>query len=378
MRMATAGATRYSGYIVNHRVTAMSPTPATYHGLCEEFGADDTARRERLTFLGLAGGDHALAAELTATVIAPHVGAVIDRFYERLQRDPVARTFIDDEETLRRLKTTQRSYLLSLGIGFDTVNYFEERYRVGQAHAWVGLPLTTYQCAYHALQQIIIDLITQTAPPDRHAPLIAALLKFTALDMSLAIETYHGLQVKGLNRSLDRLRHREHALRLRASFDTLTETLNRGEILQLLERELHRSRRHDEPLAIIMIDLDLFKKVNDEHGHPTGDRVLHQVAARITAAVRNVDTVGRYGGEEFLVVLPGATDAIAMSVGERIRRHVCASPINAERLLVTMTVSEGVTVAGPNDTPETMMARADAALYRAKHGGRNRIVSGAP
>ncbi len=353
------------------------PTPQT-GGLCDQLGIDEAIRRERLAFLDMLNGDHALADELVKVVIAPNVDDIIDRFYARLQTDPVARSFIADADILTRLKTTQKAYLLSLGIDFDSAQYFEERLRVGHAHAWVGLPLMIYQCAYAILQQIIIDCMVPSAAPARRAPLTAFLLKITALDMSLAIEAYHGMQVQGLNRSIDRLQHRQQSLQLRASVDALTETLNRAEILRLLEQVLRRSRPNQEPVSIIMLDLDFFKKVNDELGHPTGDRVLQQVAARIKSAVRNVDSVGRYGGEEFLVVLPGASEEMAMRIGERIRKNVAASPIKCDDRLIGMTVSEGVTVLGNGDTHEAMIARADRALYRAKHGGRDRVSYAAP
>lgn len=357
----------------------MTSTPTPHDGgLCEQIGFDAATRADRLAFLDLAAADHALAAELVTAVIAPHVDTIIDRFYAKLQSDPVARTFIADADILQRLRTTQKDYLLSLGIGFDSVAYFEERLRVGHAHAWVGLPLMIYQCAYRALQQIVIDCMTQATAPDRHAPLSGFLLKITALDMSLAIEAYHHVQVTGLTRSLDRLQHRQQSLQIRASTDALTDTLNRAEILGLLERLRRRSRQAHDPIAIILLDLDFFKKVNDEHGHPTGDRVLQQVAARIKSAVRNVDAVGRYGGEEFLVVLPGASAPIATQIGERIRQHVAASPIKCDRQLIEMTISEGVTVLDRNDSCDAMIARADEALYRAKRAGRNRLVFNAP
>ncbi len=164
-------------------------------------------------------------------------------------------------------------------------------------------------------------------------------------------------------------------LRFQASHDPLTGLCNRAATNQALERAVLRAALDGEPVAVAMIDLDHFKSVNDTHGHPAGDAVLREAARRISGAVRPGDVVGRYGGEEFLVVLPGCGPADAAAVGERIREQVAAWPVSLGRASIEVTASVGVGVApaAAEANPQGLVAAADAALYGAKRGGRNRV-----
>ncbi len=161
--------------------------------------------------------------------------------------------------------------------------------------------------------------------------------------------------------------------------DSLTGIFNRGAVLEALSRELARARRQQSPLAAIMIDLDHLKQVNDRHGHLVGDEVLRETAQRIRRAVRSYDTVGRYGGEEFLVVAPGFAGAAAMDFAERLRLTFAASPIETGGPTVAVTLSLGVVAVERGWSVEVadLLAAAEDALDRAKSGGRNRAVAGA-
>jgi len=156
--------------------------------------------------------------------------------------------------------------------------------------------------------------------------------------------------------------------------DALTGVLNRGATLARLAEEFERSRRENQPLSVIMLDLDNFKRINDTYGHAAGDCALREFVVRVRASVRAYDVFGRVGGEEFLVVSPG-TDAIeAQGLAERILDAVRSTPIGCDELL-TLTTSAGVAAILDTDADiDVMLARADAALYRAKHLGRDRVV----
>jgi diguanylate cyclase (GGDEF)-like protein len=171
----------------------------------------------------------------------------------------------------------------------------------------------------------------------------------------------------------------EEELRRMATRDSLTGTWNRAAILDLLERERARAGRGRSPLAVILADADHFKRINDTYGHLAGDRVLREVAGRMMALLRPYDTVGRYGGEEFLIVLPGCDAAAATGLAERLRRGVAAEPVEAGDGPLAVTLSLGVAVwDGTADTLGLLQA-VDAALYRAKHEGRNRaVLAGGP
>lgn len=175
------------------------------------------------------------------------------------------------------------------------------------------------------------------------------------------------------------LRSRE-ALRIQATHDPLTGIWNRGAAIQSLDKELHRSHREGKPVALIMADIDHFKLVNDTYGHLAGDAVLREVCRRMRGLMRNYDTVGRYGGEEFLIVLPGCEAAEAKQIAERIRERACSKSVNTLDGKVDITVSLGVAVCDGSCNVEanSLIRAADLALYRAKKKGRNRVALATP
>jgi two-component system cell cycle response regulator len=174
----------------------------------------------------------------------------------------------------------------------------------------------------------------------------------------------------------DTLVQAREAMRFKATHDTLTGVWNRGAILEMLDREINRSRREGPSLGVLIGDLDHFKVVNDTYGHLAGDSVLREVTKRIQAAIRLYDAVGRYGGEEFLVLLPGCDGAATMDKAEQLRTAIVQRPIEtpAGPLRVTMSFGAVATVNWPLDTANQILQMADAALYRAKQEGRNRAV----
>lgn len=160
-----------------------------------------------------------------------------------------------------------------------------------------------------------------------------------------------------------------------ATTDELTGLHNRRHLFYLAEREFTRARRNSRPIAAMMLDMDRFKQVNDTHGHTVGDEVLQAVARRLTANVRTEDILGRYGGEEFVAILPETDRTKAREIAERLLRAICEEPIATTRGPVNVTISIGV--AGTcEDLPDpmTLVDQADAALYTAKRAGRNRVV----
>jgi two-component system cell cycle response regulator len=163
-------------------------------------------------------------------------------------------------------------------------------------------------------------------------------------------------------------------LRFRATHDVLTGIANRGVVLDAINREHSRQVREDGCFGIILIDLDHFKDVNDSYGHLAGDAVLKEAARRIAGSVRPYDTVGRYGGEEFLVVAPSCDSAGILGLAERIRKRIESAPVGTEGGPVAVTASCGVAINRghkPLDS-QALLRLADEALYRAKELGRNR------
>jgi two-component system cell cycle response regulator len=160
--------------------------------------------------------------------------------------------------------------------------------------------------------------------------------------------------------------------------DDLTGLHNRRYLLAHLDELIERANRDGSRVALLLFDIDHFKKINDSHGHAAGDEVLRQIAARAIDSVRSADLVARLGGEEFVVVMPETELAMAAAVAERLRSAIASQPfvVGATAAAVSLTVSIGVTAAAPGgDARELMLGRADAALYAAKAGGRDRIVT---
>jgi len=166
------------------------------------------------------------------------------------------------------------------------------------------------------------------------------------------------------------------ALRLLATRDQLTGMLNRREFDRIMAEEAERSQRFGQPLALVMVDIDHFKAVNDTHGHPAGDAVLKEVAKILTAQLRTVDRVARFGGEEFALILVQTGRGAAGDVAQRVVEAVAANPVVIQGgPTLSLTISAGVAVL-PNDVSriDLLVGAADRSLYAAKRGGRNRVV----
>jgi diguanylate cyclase (GGDEF)-like protein len=170
-----------------------------------------------------------------------------------------------------------------------------------------------------------------------------------------------------------RLLHMKETLRREASRDSLTSLWNHKAIMEILERELLRAERDQHPVGVIMADVDHFKNVNDSRGHVAGDAVLRIIASGIAAMVRPYDSVGRYGGEEFLIIAPGCGLAETWELAERVRVHISKCSIMAGGAAVHITLSLGVGNGQSASDVENVLQRADTALYRAKAAGRNRV-----
>jgi diguanylate cyclase (GGDEF)-like protein len=159
-----------------------------------------------------------------------------------------------------------------------------------------------------------------------------------------------------------------------ANVDSLTGLLNRRAMLGRLEEAMAHARRYEEDLCVLMLDIDHFKLVNDEYGHIVGDDVLEKVGALLRKKVRDTDAIGRYGGDEFIVILSKTELSSAQCVAERIRQAIITAKMqDPQGNSFSITVSQGLTKYKPGDDRESLISRADSALYQAKRKGRDRI-----
>lgn len=211
------------------------------------------------------------------------------------------------------------------------------------------------------------------APSD---PTAAALLNAAVLAALLVVPVYW-LIVRPLRTESER---RHEAERLGADMsqlaitDSLTRIMNRRGITVSLLDAMAQAERYNTPLSVAMGDLDHFKRINDQHGHESGDKVLVQTASVLSEALRMPDKVGRYGGEEFLVVFPHTTLAQARKIAERMRSAVQKSEFEVSGARPAVTISLGVTQFQKGEDLEQFLSRVDKALYEAKSGGRNRVA----
>lgn len=340
---------------------------------CKEFGFNSTGIKTRLQLVGLDEADFKLRDTLQKQVIIPHIDEIIDKFYAYMLSQPDMLLYLDNQKLIDRLKNTQTAYLLSLGKNFNTADYFEERLRVGLAHAKVRIPPFLYICAYHRLSHLIYEVFPENIKQNNELQqqLTMFIAKITALDMSLAIETYHHAQLNKLESSLETLKQEEDRLRHLAETDLLTGLPNHAHVVGMLESSIANSLKDKEPLCVMMADIDFFKKVNDSHGHLVGDGVLREVAKRLRMALRDLDVIGRYGGEEFLVIFTDTDVDKAYEVAERIRKRISDSPINLQGNAIGVSISLGLCTLRQDDGVNSLIERADQAMYLAKNGGRN-------
>lgn len=214
----------------------------------------------------------------------------------------------------------------------------------------------------------IIVLTSRSAMEDVVAAIDAGADDFIA-------KPYHPDEMKVRVGAGLRILRLQDELRVKASHDELTGVLNRRMVMEMLDREIDRAQRDGKALAVGMLDIDHFKSVNDRFGHLAGDAVLTQTAQCVSESLRRSDLMGRYGGEEFLLVLPGCDVTATAMVAERTRRAVSMLAATTPKGAVCVTVSMGFAVSLP-DAPLSrgaLVDAADRALYRAKAEGRNRV-----
>lgn len=201
----------------------------------------------------------------------------------------------------------------------------------------------------------------------RYAWIFGLLAVVSSAGLVTAFGTLFGRYQRRLEDAGSKLQHL-------ATVDSLTQLPNRRTARERLRAEMERARRAEEPLCVIGIDIDFFKRVNDQAGHAAGDEVLVEVARRMTAAVREYDVVARMGGEEFVVIAPTTDASEGTALAERILQASRSDPFQAGGLPFDITLSAGVATLQEDDTSDTFLDRADKALYLAKGQGRNRVV----
>lgn len=348
---------------------------------CAKCGYDLGKVKNRLATLTLEAQDHAVAKRLHEEVIVPFLDPIRERYYSIVSNFPeFIETFTqrpDREQLITQLKDVFNARMLVFGIDFDTLHYFNDRMGLGMYYAQLGTPLSLYPVSINLVQQLLIIHIPQSIKSqlEEYEGLVKFIIKMSALDACLTVQAYHLFNVEHLEVSLTHLQQVAKELQLKANTDELTGLLNHGAILRAAQKALDDARARQQPLSFVMADIDFFKKVNDAYGHQVGDAVLHEVAARIQAAARSGDIVGRYGGEEFLVILLDTGQEQAKEIAARILRGISAVPVQADGTRgIPITISLGIATLSCEQQSDGLIKRADDALYSAKTTGRNRFA----
>ena len=198
-------------------------------------------------------------------------------------------------------------------------------------------------------------------------------LAASGLALQKTVETSR-LELDATRTRLDQVTAELERSRAQARIDPLTGLVNRRGMEEILEREIARARRAAMPVSLAILDIDHFKRVNDEHGHDVGDRALIHLAAVAKSGLRDTDVVCRYGGEEFVVILPGSGIEGARIVVDRLRQMAERTPLRVAAVSLQIRFSAGVAESRGDDDRNALVKRADTALYAAKRGGRNRVA----
>jgi diguanylate cyclase (GGDEF)-like protein len=337
--------------------------------------------QRRLEFLGFGEQDRRNLPSLAA-VVRESLSTLIDEFYRHLLKFDQLGAILAEPGRLDRVKHAQRRYLLSIGQPPDQAEYLELRLHIGLTHERVGLDQKWYLGAYSTMFTLIARRLVAKQgeqTPERIGSLLCTLEKLFKLDQTLVVDTYHHATTQRLASSIDELRETHRRLEEVSRLDALTQVLNRRSLMEEMGKELERSRRYHRPFALLFLDVDHFKAVNDRHGHQRGDRVLQWIVRLIAGMLRPPDILGRYGGEEFAVGLIECDEQRARTIAERVRAAVAQDACEADGQTIAVTVSIGISHLSPGASDvEGLLKQADAALYQAKANGRNRVETYRP
>ncbi len=324
-------------------------------------------------YVGFGPGDENNLAQVRRLIV-PHLDTIIATFYGHISRFENLRSFLEDTQTEQRLHQSLHSYILTLGKDTSEAGYVEQRLRIGRAHERIGLSLTWYLGMYPLLFECIANALAASADLDRRLPeLLISLQKAITLDSVLTVEAYHDASIQRLAEVVEEQKESQARLYREVRIDGLTQVFNKQAVMTALEAELLQCQRRQLPFTVLILDVDRFKRINDQHGHPFGDFVLRHVVDIVRAVMRPGDLVGRFGGDEIMAGLAGCSLKEGTKIADRVRLQVALAPFLHRGQSARVTLSIGVaSLSVRASTLESIIDEADHALYRAKQAGRNR------
>jgi diguanylate cyclase len=293
----------------------MKPTDQT---LLEQMRISNEDIEHRRALLSLTVADLQVLA-----AVKPYIERGLDQmvaeFYTHQTSVPEIALLIGDADTLARLQRAQRQYLMDLFGGNYGLEYVNNRLRIGLVHKRIGVEPKLYLAAIHTLKSLLINMLKQQLPqPEQCQMVLLALEKLFMFDITLVFETYVRSLILEVTASKEKIEQYANMLEAKtlqleqlSRTDPLTGLLNVRHLLDELSTTLRAAQRRSEPVTVAFIDIDNFKKINDQQGHARGDEILIMVANAIKQTSRMEDRCFRYGGDEFCVILPNTTEAQA-------------------------------------------------------------------
>lgn len=346
----------------------MKPTDQTLmHQM--QISLADIARRKQL--LGLSDTELAELVVLRP-FIEPDLNQMVEAFYDFQTNTPEFIQLIGDRETLNRLKVAQRQYVLELFSGTYDEFYVNNRLRIGLVHKRIGVETRYYLAALQQLKELVFDMVQRTVTDQALAQRSCQTLeKLYMFDITLVVETYVWSLINEVKSSQAKIAEYTSELERHAQemedlsrLDPLTGLFNVRQLLPILTELLYRSKQQGWPLTLLFIDINDFKKINDENGHLYGDQVIQEVAAGLKMFAREEDYCFRYGGDEFLVILPNCTlRATKESFIPRVIEHI-------QHFKADVTLSIGIRQTDIHEgylDPMTLLKDADNEMYLIKN-----------
>lgn len=305
--------------------------------------------------------------------IETEVSTIVDEFYERQTSFEEIALLIGDADTLQRLRHAQKYYVLELFEGHYDTEYVNSRLRIGMVHKRIGVKPKLYLSGVRILKEIISKKIRIHLKDDPYLDeTLSSLEKLIYFDVTLIFDTYIRsliAEVEMAKESLEahafdleeKIAERTRQLELLSTTDSLTGVYNQRAFHDILRREAKFAERSNAPLCLIYFDIDHFKEINDQHGHPMGDGLLKTVGNILTSITRSTDFACRYGGDEFCVIMPDATQAEAVTYCERLISEISTR-------CPDVSISIGIAQSGTKHylEPLELLSLADKKMYEAK------------
>jgi diguanylate cyclase (GGDEF)-like protein len=343
----------------------------TNQSLLEQMRISDSEIHNRLNLVDMTT-QRIDALKSALNLVEENVDKIVQEFYaSQLQIDEIA-ILIGDADTLSRLKSAQRQYILDLFSGKYDAQYVNNRLRIGLVHKRIGVEPKLYLSGINTLKELLSNLLSENATEAESLDYILnSLDRLFYFDTTLVFDTY----IESLIREVDvakrktekyangleiEVAQRTAELEMLSKHDPLTGLTNQREMRSMLQHELSRMKRRENDLSVVFLDIDKFKEINDKYGHLEGDNILKELGASINSSVREVDIACRYGGDEFVIICPDASETEARAICERILKNFHAK--------YEFTLSIGITSTSSDDTAtdEELISRADDNMYSAK------------